>query len=615
VTESARETDAGERTALERQLTVTHYLRATTAAAARLTSLLDFDRVLETVTATLVEDFDAALARIWLAEPGSKTLYLRAEAGSALAPDSPGRGEIHFAALPIWLDEVVRTRNGFVLPDLTADPRFDQEWAESEGVRALAAFPLVLAEELHGVMVVFSRRPLSEELVSVLASFTAIVTASLNDVQLFVREQEARAEAEEARRRSSFLAEASAVLASSLDYETTLRSIAHLIVPELADWCIVDMREGEGGVRRIEMAHEDPERLAMAREFSQRYQEDRVASGASLQVMRTGRSRLVREITDEMLAAAAPDPEHLSIWRELDLRSYMCVALTAHGRTRGAITLISTQPGRRFGAADLVLAEELARRVAIAVDNALLYQELQEAIRIRDEFLSSVSHDLKNPIAAIKGRAQMMERRLGDLDPDDRERFARGLEAIDTAATRMARSINDLVDLARLRIGQPLELSRGPVDLVELVQGVVADQHAGLNDPCIRVETETDSLLGTWDAVRLHRVFTNLVSNAVKYSPDGGDIVVRIGQEQAGGGRLAMVSVRDEGLGIPPEDLAHVFERYHRGANVADRFDGSGVGLAAARQIVEQHGGRISVESAAGKGSTFSVELPLEPTA
>jgi signal transduction histidine kinase len=334
----------------------------------------------------------------------------------------------------------------------------------------------------------------------------------------------------------------------------------------------------------------------------------------------------VHEITDQMLEAAATDPERLALWRGLGLRSYMCVPVTAHGRTHGAITFIASRPGRRFGQADLALAEDLGRRVAIAVDNAFLYQELQEAIRIRDEFLSSVSHDLKNPIAAIKGRAQMLERRTRHLPEEERERFDKGLTAIDVAATRMSWIINDLVDLARLRIGQPLELNRTPVDLVELVNQVVSEQHASAGStldagaatgemtsqpPPIHVIAEEDQIAGTWDATRLHRVLTNLISNAIKYSPDGGEIVVRVGVETSSSGQTARVSVRDRGIGIPAQDLGHVFERYHRASNVTGHFEGSGIGLAAARQIVEQHGGRISVESTEGEGSTFDVELPL----
>lgn len=607
--------DLRDRVELERQLAVARYLRATTDAAARLTSLLDFDAVLDTVIDTLVNDFDAALARIWLAEPNSRTLYLRAQGGSANPPGETRRNALHAEALPLWIDQVARSGSVFTSNDLAGDPRFEQEWVEREGISALAAFPLLLGRDVHGVMVLFSHRSFPPELLDVLGSFAAIVAASLNDVQLFVREQEARADAEEARQRFAFLAEASRVLAASLEYETTLHTIAQLVVPHLADWCIVDVMDAAGIPRRLSVAHADPERLQVAREFRRRYPPERERGQVAVRVMHSGEPVIVREITAPMMDRFARDAEHRELLDTLGLRSFMCVPLIAHGRVQGALSFVSAKSGRRYGDADLALAEDLARRVAIAVDNAHLYRELQEAIRMRDEFLSSVSHDLKNPIAAIKGRAQMLRRRAAMLPGEQGERLVQGLEHIDATGTRMTRIINDLVDVARLRMGQPLELDSTPVDLLQLVRQAIREQQSGNGSGRIEVCSPLETLEGNWDASRLERVLINLLSNAVKYSPEGGEIIVDVRREERESGLVAVVVVRDQGIGIPAADLPHVFERFHRGSNVVGKIEGTGIGLAGAKQIVEQHGGTVSVESQEGAGAAFTVVLPLTPPA
>jgi PAS domain S-box-containing protein len=602
--------DLRVRVELERQIEMTRYLRATAEAASELSSLLDFDRVLEVVARTLVTDFNAALARIWLAEPTSRTLYLRAEAGTAEPPDGDDREQLHYEALPIWIDHVARTRTPFVENRLRGDPGFDQAWVAREQIAAVAAFPLIIASEVQGVMVHYSHESFPDELIEILTSFAAVVTASLNDVQLFVREQEARSDAETAQRRFAFLAEASRVLANSLEYETTLQSLAGLVVPHLADWCIVDVVGRDGEVRRVAVAHSDPARMEMAREYQRQYPPTDRRDSSVAEVIRTGMPSVIREIPTEALHRVARDAQHLEIIRGLGLTSYMCVPLVAHGRVRGAITFILAESARCYGDADLVLAEDLARRAAIAVDNAYLYQELQQALRVRDEFLTSVSHDLKNPIAAIKGRAQMLERRLPSLPPEEAERFAQGLENIDAGASRMTRFINDLVDVTRLRIGQPLELDRRKVDLVELVRQVVEHQK-GIGPQAIRLKTQCEQLAGVWDGTRLERTVGNLVSNAAKYSPDGKEIVVEIDRKERPAGSVAVLAVRDQGIGIPATDLPYIFERFHRAGNVVGKFEGTGVGLAAARQIVEQHGGTLAVQSVENEGTTFTIELPL----
>jgi PAS domain S-box-containing protein len=434
---------------------------------------------------------------------------------------------------------------------------------------------------------------------------TPVVVASLHDLR-------AHMELEQAEHRFAFLAEASRVLATSLDYRQTLANVAQLAVPHLADWCVVDVLNDEGEIQRLAVTHVDAMKAELARDMTHRYPPDRARDAAIYLVIETGEPLLVSDIPDESLKRFARDPEHLAFLREMGITSYMCVPLSAHGRIRGAIGFVAAESGRQYGADDLALALDLAHRAAIAVDNASLYGELNEAVRIRDEFLASVSHDLKNPIAAIKGRAQMLERRAQELPPDEAGRFLQSLESIDSSATRMSRLISDLVDVARLRIGQPLDLRYEEIDLIELIRNVVAEVKPTTDHHTIRVEAEKEPLTGEWDPSRIERVLANLLTNAIKYSPEGGEITVNARIEASENGQSAAILVSDRGIGIPEDDVPHIFQRYYRASNVQATFEGTGVGLAAARQIVEQHRGTISVEGREGGGTIFIVRLPLE---
>ena len=232
---------------------------------------------------------------------------------------------------------------------------------------------------------------------------------------------------------------------------------------------------------------------------------------------------------------------------------------------------------------------------------------IKDLERAREEFLSSASHDLKAPLTSIRGQAQLAQRRLSRIDTPETAAVARQFALIDAGTGRMLALINELVDVTRTDLGGGLDLDRRTVDLVALARGVVAQQ-TDLTTHRIVVDIALPELEAAVDVVRIERVVTNLVSNAVKYSPDGGDITVTVAREDD----MAVIAVSDHGLGIPADDAPRVFERFHRAANVAGRIAGTGIGLASARQIVERHGGRIAVESAEGVGSTFTIRLPIE---
>jgi signal transduction histidine kinase len=235
----------------------------------------------------------------------------------------------------------------------------------------------------------------------------------------------------------------------------------------------------------------------------------------------------------------------------------------------------------------------------------------EDAGRLRDEFLSAASHDLKNPLTAIKALAQLMKRRADRSDSSDAEWYADGLSSIDSSSTRMINQINELMDMARLQTDRPLELNFTTVDLVALANTVAGSQHPRARS---RIRVEADGpLVGEFDRARMERVLDNLIGNAVKYSPNGGEVLVKLSRESGPAGDWAILAVSDTGLGIPSADLPHVFERFHRARNVVGKVAGTGIGLAGVRQIVEQHEGSITVASKEGVGSTFTVRLPLSP--
>jgi signal transduction histidine kinase len=236
--------------------------------------------------------------------------------------------------------------------------------------------------------------------------------------------------------------------------------------------------------------------------------------------------------------------------------------------------------------------------------------ERQHAERLREEVVATVSHDLKNPLGAILANTQMLRRWVRRGQPLEPERLERGLAAIESSAGRMNRLIGDLVDGARLQAGEALVLETEPVDLAELARRCVEQYQATTTAHTLRLIHDGDALHGEWDPRRLDGVLANLLTNAVKYSPDGGEIDIRLGREDGERAGWAVLSVRDAGIGIPAAELPEIFDRFRRGSNVG-AIAGTGLGLAGVRHIVEQHGGTVMAESEEGRGTVFTVRLPL----
>ncbi|MBV9358888.1 MAG: response regulator, partial [Chloroflexi bacterium] len=253
----------------------------------------------------------------------------------------------------------------------------------------------------------------------------------------------------------------------------------------------------------------------------------------------------------------------------------------------------------------------LLRETVEARDRAL--ERVENALSTRDEFLSAASHDLRTPLTVIRAQAQLLARRAArTADAADREHRLDALNKITISTRKMARLVDQMLDVAQLQADQPLQLDRRPTDLVRVAREAVAEISDTLPRHQLHFEANVTSITGLWDAARLERVVSNLLANAVKYSPEGGDILVSVLCDQRGGdGEWAILRVVDHGVGIPADQLPRVFDRFFRGRNVVGRIYGTGIGLAGVRQIVEQHEGTIALDSAEGRGTTVTIQLPL----
>ena len=410
-------------------------------------------------------------------------------------------------------------------------------------------------------------------------------------------------ERKQAEENLAFLAEASATLASSLDYQTTLDAVARLAIPHIADWCTVDIFDEKGGLHLVSVAHIDPEKVKWARELRETNPVNMAAPSGLPQVLRTGRPELYPLITDEMLQATTSSEHELELSRTLGLTSVIIVPIRSAGRPIGGISLITTESRRRYTEADLDMAEELGSRASLAIDNARLYKEAQDAVRIRDEFISIASHELRTPITSLKVYTQVMRKRFRR---EDDAMTSGQLERMEAQIDKLAKLITDLLDVSKIETGR-LEYRSAPFDIESLVREIVDQLRLSTETHEIDVEGEGPVTIAG-DADRIGQIITNLLTNAIKYSPKADRVLVRVEPR----GETVAVSVQDFGIGIDPRHQAEVFERFYRVTGPDERtYPGLGIGLYIAREIARRHGGDVAVESTQGEGSTFTLVLPI----
>ncbi len=410
--------------------------------------------------------------------------------------------------------------------------------------------------------------------------------------------------AELARRQAAFLAEAGSVLSKSLDYEQTFAEVARLAVPEIADWCAVDIVDKDGGLKRLIVTHTDPAKVRHAEELARRYPADPNRPVGMMDVIRSGKPSMMENIPLEWLAAWAHDDEHLRHLVEFKLTSYLCVPLVSASGTLGAMTFSYAESGRHYTVRDFTFAEDLAARASLAFENALAYRRAHDANRLKDEFLATLSHELRTPLNAIIGYAHMLN--MGILND---ERQAKAIAVVKRNSEALGQIIADVLDVSRITSGK-LRLDVRPVDLEDILRNAIATMQPAADAKGVSLALQVDPNVAraAGDPDRLQQVVWNLLSNAVKFTARGGHVQIGLGQSED----AVDLVVRDDGQGIDPSFLPHIFERFRLADSRSSREHGGlGLGLAIVRELVELHGGSVSAASdGPGKGATFRVRLP-----
>lgn len=595
--------DSSERVELERQLQIGRYLRTTAQAAARFNSGLDLPELLNTFVETLVGEFDAALARVWLYEEETETLHLRASAGLSTTTRTSARARFDVRTSPFEAAAVARTRIPYVRNGLQDDPYFDPEWVQRERLASAAVLPLLSGGELRGVVSYFSRHELPPEVADVLAGFTSIVAAAINDVLLLHDEHAARAEAEAAVRERDRLLEA------LRESEEQFR----LLVEQSPQ--SIQVLNPEGWTVQVNPAWERlwETSFSTLRHYNMLQDEQLIEQGVMPYIRRgfAGEATEVPPILYDRAktlpeAPAATEPER---W----VRSVIYPIRNATGRITKVVLIHEDYT------VQMHLEKQLRQRVA----------ELANSDRRKDEFIATLAHELRNPLAAISSSVYLLDR-IGSQET----RPTQLRKTIARQTGYLARLIDDLLDVSRISRGL-VELKQERLDLREVLRRLAepvpslieSQQHT------LTVTLPDEPVFVTGDPIRLEQVFTNLLTNAAKYTEPGGTLSLTLEESvkrqalsvEADPAALgaqgstpvaahwAVVRIRDNGIGIAPELLPHLFDLFFQvDRSHARTHGGLGIGLNMVQRLVELHGGTVEAQSAGpGQGSEFVVRLPL----
>jgi signal transduction histidine kinase len=416
--------------------------------------------------------------------------------------------------------------------------------------------------------------------------------------------------------RWAFLAEASRCLADSLDYEATLETVAALALPLLGSWSIVDLVEAGGAVRRVAIVHPDPEKQAIARALKSGWPPRRNDPMGVAVVTETAKSELIVNISDELLSSVARSEDNLSRLRELGMRSLITVPVAARGHILGAITFIASTEDRRFTDADVSLAEDLAGRCGLAIDNARLHRAAQALVqseyarlsteaadRVKADFLRTVSHELRTPLNIMAGYLELLAMRIaGPLTARQLEY----VERVQAGGEQLLRIIEDMLNFVRVH-AREIEYQLADVALRSVIEDLAGAYRRGLEEKGLGLEVRCDAdLRAHTDPAKVWQILMNLLSNARKFTEPGGTVAIACRLE---GGR-PMIRVIDTGCGIPPDKLETVFEPFVQVDSSTTRpAEGMGLGLSISRQLARDMGGDLTATSVAGEGCTFVLAL------
>jgi signal transduction histidine kinase len=426
-------------------------------------------------------------------------------------------------------------------------------------------------------------------------------------------------------RDASFLAEASRLLADSLEYETTLGTVAMLALPHLGAWCIVDVVEEDGEIRRVAIVHPDAGKQAMARELRDGWPPSRTDPLGVPAVARTRKSEVISRVDDELLQRVARSRQNLGLLQQLGIGSLMIVPLVSRGDVLGAITFVGSEDGPRYGPESLALAEDLAARAASAIDNAQLYrlaerarEAAERANQAKSQFLGIMSHELRTPINAILGYAQLLDMGVrGSLSDDQRALLGR----IEASGQHLLEMVTRLLDMSRAEAGELV--IQGQINLVDEVVGsaikTVRPQAGGRRIECPDRDEAPARFFG--DGIRVRQILVSLLTNAIQSTDDDGSITVSVEPADSTGpperllgetGPWVRITVEDDGIGIPDDRLGEVFEPFVQGdaTPLIRKKEGTGIGLALSRHLARLMGGELTATSVVGEGSRFTIWLP-----
>ena len=476
---------------------------------------------------------------------------------------------------------------------------------------------------------------------------TAPATSEREDVALRSAQRE-RDLAEVSRDRFSFLAEVSRCLADSLDYEATLTTVAGMSLPYLDAWCIVDVLDQDGELRRIAVVHPDPDKQDAARALHEQYPPRAGDLVGAPKVIRTGRPEMVFDVPDSALVAAAHDERHLEVLRKLGIRSYVVVPMVARGHVLGAMTFITAERERRFGDIDVVMAEDLARRAAMAVDNARLHGQAEEArdaaesalaeaemaleeaataeehlrdardaaeaaLRTRDEFVSTMTHEVQTPLNAIIGYLELLEMDVSGALADTQRSY---VQRAQDSSRHLLRLVRDVLDFSKSETAR-LAVEHEEVGAAETARGALALVRPLASGRLVTLVDDTASAAGlryVGDEYRVRQILVNLLTNAIKFTPTGGRVTLRCHADAGDddGQASLFYVVTDTGEGVKPEDAERIFEPFVQGAAGLTRpYGGTGLGLPISRRLARLMGGDVTLQSPAhGSGATFTLRLP-----